>query len=163
MVATTFDTHQAVKNLLAAGFADDQAEAVVAMMGQAANGRWATKDDLTDLTTKTDFAELRSEFAELKTEFAELKGEVIVLKGAVIILEGEVAVLKTDVAELRGEFAELKGGFFELRSDVAALRSDVEGMKSSLNNIRWMIVLLVTLFGIMAALFFAVAIQHLFF
>ena len=81
MAAIAFDTHQAVKKLLAAGFADDQAEAVVAMVGQAANGRWATKDDLADLTTKTDFA-------ELKGEFAELKGEVFVLKGEVFSTQG---------------------------------------------------------------------------
>ncbi len=65
MGALTFDTHKAVTSLKNAGFDEAQAEAVVATLGEATNGRLATKDDLADFTTKAD---LRTVIAELRAD-----------------------------------------------------------------------------------------------
>ena len=69
MNATTFDTHQAVRRLEAAGIETRQAEAIVSEMRDAAGvdlTDFATKADLADFATKTDFARLRADLAALE-------------------------------------------------------------------------------------------------
>jgi hypothetical protein len=75
MVISSLDTHEIVKDLKAAGFTEEQAEAVTRAVKQAQDL------DLSNLATKTDLAELRTEFTELraatKTDLAELRAELI--------------------------------------------------------------------------------------
>ncbi len=75
MAITALDTHQTVKDLTGAGFTDAQAEALTQALRQVQN------IDLSNLTTKAEFGELRSEmkteFAEVRREMAELKAELI--------------------------------------------------------------------------------------
>ncbi len=75
MAITALDTHQTVKDLTAAGFTDSQAEALTQALRQV------QQIDLSDLTTKADFAELRNEmkleFAAVRREMAETKTELI--------------------------------------------------------------------------------------
>jgi hypothetical protein len=52
---SALDTHEAVKNLTAAGFTDAQAEAPTAVV------KGAVDIDLSNIATKTDIAELRRE------------------------------------------------------------------------------------------------------
>ena len=59
MNATTFDTHQAVRRLEAAGIETRQAEAIVSEM------RDASASDLADFATKADLAVLRAGLAAL--------------------------------------------------------------------------------------------------
>ncbi len=114
MTVIALDTHAVVKELKAAGFTDEQAEAVTRVVRQAQNidlSNLATKTDLAGLATKTDLAGLatktelaglatKTELAGLatKTELAETKAEIlkwmvgsigiqtIVIIGAVIAL-----------------------------------------------------------------------------
>ena len=65
---STLDTHEVVKELKAAGFTDEQAEAVTRAVKKSQD------IDFSDLATKGDLAALR---AELKTDSAELKAELI--------------------------------------------------------------------------------------
>ena len=60
MNATTFDTHQAVRRLEAAGIETRQAEAIVSEM------RDASASDLADFATKADLAVLRADLAALE-------------------------------------------------------------------------------------------------
>lgn len=60
MNATTFDTHQAVRRLEAAGIETRQAEAIVSEMRDAA------ASDLADFAKKADLAVLRADLAALE-------------------------------------------------------------------------------------------------
>ena len=67
MNATTFDTHQAVRRLEAAGIETHQAEAIVSEMRDAAGV------DLTDFATKTDLATTK---ADLEATIAGLRADM---------------------------------------------------------------------------------------
>ncbi len=67
MIATMFDTHRAVKRLQSAGLDEPLAEAVVTAIGEATDGRLATKEDLVaalrPYATKEDLAAALKPFA----------------------------------------------------------------------------------------------------
>ena len=67
MNATTFDTHQAVRRLEAAGIETRQAEAIVSEMRDAAGA------DLTDFATKADLATTK---ADLEATIAGLRADL---------------------------------------------------------------------------------------
>jgi hypothetical protein len=72
MSVTVLDTHEVVKTLTAAGFTEQQAEAVTRIVRDSQNL------DLSHLATKSDLAELRTELrAEFKTALAETKVDLI--------------------------------------------------------------------------------------
>ncbi len=82
---STLDTHELVKDLKAAGFNDDQAEAVTRAVAKGRDidlSSPATKADLANFATKTDLAELKADlikwvagiaFAKIATIIAILK------------------------------------------------------------------------------------------
>ena len=79
MNVATFDTHEMVKELMAAGFSDEQAEAVTRLLRRSQDidfSHLATKSDL-----QTELAAMRAEIVqnktELKAEIAETKAEII--------------------------------------------------------------------------------------
>ena len=67
------DTLKANRNLLRAGFSEEQAEVIVEIEQQKQD-ELATKDFI-----DKKIAEVRTEIAEVRTEIAEVKGEVKVL------------------------------------------------------------------------------------
>ena len=80
-----FDTHRAVKELTDAGFALEQAEAVVATVSIAMNE---------NVTTKTAITELR---AELKADHAEVKADVATLRLEMSAMETRLLVRFTGI------------------------------------------------------------------
>jgi hypothetical protein len=82
---STLDTHELVKDLKAAGFNEDQAEAVTRAVTKARDidlSNLATKGDLVNFTTKADLAELKADlvkwvvgigFAQIATILAVLR------------------------------------------------------------------------------------------
>jgi len=62
---STLDTHETVKSLTAAGFTNAQAEALTAAVKQAVD------IDLSNMSTKTDIADVRREMAEMKAELVK--------------------------------------------------------------------------------------------
>ena len=69
---STLDTHEVVKELKAAGFTEDQAEAVTRVV------RRGQEIDLSDLATKQDLTALETSLkAELRAAIAELRSELI--------------------------------------------------------------------------------------
>ena len=86
MNAPAFDTLHAAKRLRESGFADAQAEAVVATVHDAITGGVASKADLAELEAarKSDSVELEATFksamanlrAEFKSDLAEFKSDI---------------------------------------------------------------------------------------
>ena len=76
MVISSLDTHEIVKDLKAAGFTDEQAEAVTRAVKKAQDL------DLSNLATKTDLAELRAELIKwvVGVGFAQVAMILAVLK-----------------------------------------------------------------------------------
>ena len=74
MASVPFDTLKAYKSLQEAGFDECQAEAVIATVGEALRGNMATKDDIRDMATKQDIADIRSEMAT-KQDIADFRRE----------------------------------------------------------------------------------------
>ena len=97
MLATAFDPLAAARDLKAAGFEQEQAEALAAQLRVAAGA------DHADLATKADLAELR---AATKADLAELR-----------------AATKADLAELR---AATKADFESLRADLETYRAETK-------------------------------------
>ncbi len=95
MTVATIDTLEVVKELRAAGFTDDQAEAVTRVV------RRAQEIDLSNLATKPDVTAVKTDLAALKDVVA-LKTDVVGVKTDVAALKDSVA-LKTDLTILRGD------------------------------------------------------------
>lgn len=87
MALTTLDTHELVKDLKAAGFTDDQAEAVTRAVKQA------REIDLSDLATKAD---LKSEVAGLRADIALLAAKLDNI-AATYATKAELSDLRTDI------------------------------------------------------------------
>ena len=81
MSVAVFNTHAFVKRLTAAGMPEAQAEALADELTPLIDERLATKDDLANLATKADLADLKTvtkaDLADLKTvtkaDLADLK------------------------------------------------------------------------------------------
>ena len=87
MSAVLFDTHEVVRGLKAAGFTDEQAEAVTRLVRDARSidlSSLATKTDLTPLATKIDLADTKAEI--LKWMVSSIGIQTVVIIGAVIAL-----------------------------------------------------------------------------
>ena len=83
MTVVAFDTHAAVKQLIAAGFSDSQAETVASVVRAAQDvdlSNLATKDDLAVFATKADLAEAKADI------FRVMLGQTLVIIGAVVAL-----------------------------------------------------------------------------
>jgi len=95
MNALPFDTHEVVKELKAAGFTDEQAEAVTRVVRNAQSvdlSSLATKADLSSLATKTDLSSLAT-----KTDLAALAA------ATKTDLQLGLAAAKSDLAETKAE------------------------------------------------------------
>jgi phage I-like protein len=88
MALTTLDTHELVKDLKAAGFTDDQAEAVTRAVKQ---GR---EIDFSDLATKADLANVAT-----KSETTALSAKIDALTARLdnFLTKAEAGELKTDI------------------------------------------------------------------
>ena len=61
MASAPFDTLKIAQALKAAGFDDEQSEAIVSAIQTSLGGELATKSDLAEFATKSDLAELRAD------------------------------------------------------------------------------------------------------
>ncbi len=115
MSSPAFDTLKAAKALRAAGFNDNQAEAVIATVGDAVGGNIATKADLQELRTAT-----QAGLQRLKADFQELRTAT----------QADLQRLKADFQELRtatqADLQRLKADFQELRT---ATQADLQALE----------------------------------
>jgi hypothetical protein len=87
MALTTFDTHELVKDLKAAGFTDDQAEAVTRAVKNARD------IDLSDVATKAD---LKSEVGTLRADIALIAAKLDNI-AANYATKAELSDMRTDI------------------------------------------------------------------
>ena len=150
-----FDTHAAVKRLIAVGLQDRVAEEVVSSI---ALGR---DYDFSKLVTKDEFFKFREEVSE---RFNKIESEIALIKQEIKVSRKE---LKSDIETLRKEArtdnSALKG---ELKAEIDALRKEMEAgfdtlytkisaeiTKSKYETLRWII-------GLFIALAIAIFIKH---
>jgi hypothetical protein len=96
MSDVSFDTHAIVKDLVAAGFTDEQAEAVTRVVKNARTiDLWnlATKADLTALATKADLAPLATKIELADTKIEILKWMVSAIGIQTVVIIGAVIAL----------------------------------------------------------------------
>ena len=114
MLATAFDPLAAARDLKAAGFEQEQAEALAAQLRVAAGA------DHADLATKADIAALRTD-----------------TKADVAALKGDIEALRTDTK------ADIKALRTEMKADIEALRTatkaDIASLRDALGMIRWVV------------------------
>jgi hypothetical protein len=105
MTFTGLDTHETVKDLKAAGFTDEQAEALTRAL------RRSQEIDLSNLATKADLAQLQ---AATKADLAQLQAAT----------KADLAQLRTEIAELRAELIKwvVGVGFAQVAMILAVLR-----------------------------------------
>lgn len=92
MAITTFDTHELVKDLKAAGFTDGQAEAVTRAVKNAREidlSELVTKADLVNLVTKTELEDLKREIAVIAVKLDSL--------GASSATKAELSDMRNDI------------------------------------------------------------------
>ena len=87
MALTTFDTHELVKDLKAAGFTDDQAEAATRAVKNARD------IDLSDVATKAD---LKSEVGTLRADIALIAAKLDNI-AANYATKAELSDMRTDI------------------------------------------------------------------
>ncbi|MBF0461641.1 MAG: hypothetical protein HQL87_09610 [Magnetococcales bacterium] len=109
--AVTFDTHKFIKQMVATGFTEEQAETQVALLAEVLGYQLSTKDDVAKLDTyvveiKHDFKELDVTIerlrADLKRDIKELDAKIETtradlkrdIKEAELCLEGKIAAAK---------------------------------------------------------------------
>ena len=131
MLATAFDPLAAARDLKAAGFEAEQAEALAAQL------RFAAGADHADLATKADIEALKGDIDTFRTE------------------------TKADIAELRSDtqakLAELESRLRSaIQADIAELRSatqaDIAGLRAELGTVRWTV-------GLIAAFLFVIGLR----
>jgi hypothetical protein len=79
-----FNTHAFVKRLTAAGMPEAQAEALADELAPLIDERLATKDDLANLATRADLAEVKADL--MKWTFGAIGFQTVIVLGAVIAL-----------------------------------------------------------------------------
>jgi hypothetical protein len=92
MALTGLDTHELVKDLKAAGFTDDQAEAVTRAVKHVREidfSDLATKADMANFTTKTDVASLKADLAAIAAKLDSI--------AANYATKAEVSDMRTDL------------------------------------------------------------------
>ncbi len=125
MSLATLDTHEVVKDLLTAGFTDEQATAV------ARNLRKAQDLDISSLATKTDLLVTKT---ELKDEIDKVRGDVDKVRGDVDKVRGDVEKLRGDVEKVRGDVEKVRGDVEKLRTEVG---KDIADAKVDI--LKWMV------------------------
>lgn len=104
MTTLTFDTHQFVKGLVAAGISETQSEALVTQLSEVQIANVATQLDVADF--KQEFAEVKQEIVGLReglrTEISQVKVEL--LKWLAPLLLGQVAAFAFLMQWIVGQF-----------------------------------------------------------
>ena len=117
---TSFDTLKAAKSLQNAGFAAQQAEAVVGMVTYALSEGLATKDDV---------RELNSGLGALENKVAALDSKIEALDSKI---DNGLAALNSKFEALDGKFEALNSRFEALDSRFEALDAKID---TGLNNV----------------------------
>ena len=114
-----FDTHAAVKRLIAVGLQDRVAEEVVSSIAHSRDY------DFSKLVAKEEFFKFREEFSEHKQEVSERFSKI----------DGEIALIKQEIKTSRKEFrAEIEALGKETKADIETLRKEARTDNSALKG-----------------------------
>ncbi|WP_316354046.1 coiled-coil domain-containing protein [Candidatus Trichorickettsia mobilis] len=90
---TIINTHSVVKNLIAHGWTENQAEVMTDLFSQC-----ATKDQLDEIKqTMVTKAELMEVKTNLKAEIMEVKAEIMEVRTEIIKIENKITDIKLDL------------------------------------------------------------------
>ena len=119
---SSFDTLKAAKSLQDAGFAVQQAEAVVGMLTHALSEGLATKDDV---------RELNGRLGALENKVVALDSKIEVLDNKI---DNSVAVLESKIEALDSKFEALDSKFEALDSKFGILDSKIEALNVKIDT-----------------------------
>ncbi|MBF0584584.1 MAG: DUF1640 domain-containing protein [Magnetococcales bacterium] len=138
-VAVTFDTHKFIKQMVATGFTEEQAEIQVRMLSEILD---------TQLSTKADMAKLDANMLELKRDIREIDAKVELTKAVLqkeieavrLGLQKEIEAvrlgLQKEIEAVRtGMQKDLESTRLELQRDIISVKKDIESAK--LDTIKW--------------------------
>ncbi len=135
MQSTVVESHMAStrRSLKESGFDDRQAQALVEMIGTAAERR-VLLADVAEL--KHDVAELKHDVALLNERFDGLRGEIVArIEASEERVKNEIASVRSEAAAFR---AEVQGDMVELRTEtqgsIAELRAETQGSIAELRT-----------------------------
>ena len=143
MVAA-FDTLSVAKALQAAGFAQEQAEAVAE----------AIRSGQGELATRQDTAVLRGELAGLRSGLDAQQVELAGLRSGLDAQQVELAGLRSGLDAQQGELAGLRSGLDAQQAELGGLRADYAGLRAEVGAVKWVL-------GLVAALNIAILVRLL--
>ncbi|MBF0099034.1 MAG: DUF1640 domain-containing protein [Magnetococcales bacterium] len=111
-VGVSFDTHKFIKQMVATGFTEEQAETQARLLAEILD---------TQLSTKVGVAKMDYNVLELKRDIKELDAKI----------EASKAELKRDIAAIDAKMEATKA---ELKRDIAAIDAKVETTRVSLQK-----------------------------
>ena len=122
---SSFDTLKAAKSLQDAGFAVQQAEAVVGMLTHALSEGLATKDDVRELSGRLGALENKVVVLDSKIEVLDSKIEALDNKidNSVAVLENKIEALDSKIEALDSKFEALDSKFEAIDSKFEAIDS----------------------------------------
>ncbi|MBF0179630.1 MAG: DUF1640 domain-containing protein [Magnetococcales bacterium] len=126
--AIAFDTHHFVKQMMATGFTEEQAETQVRMLTEILGYQLSTKADVANLDTKV---------LELKRDIKDLDAKIETTKADLQRdIETTKAELKRDIKELNAKTeAAIETTKAELKRDIANVDAKIEAAKA--DTIKW--------------------------
>ncbi|MEO5340747.1 MAG: CCDC90 family protein [Magnetococcus sp. MYC-9] len=164
-VAFAFDTHKFVKQMVATGFTEEQAEAQVRLLSEILHTQLSTKADVAQvdhnvLELKRDIEAVKAELKrDIETVRAELKRDIETVRAELKRdIETVRAELKQDIADTNARIAAVEAN---LKLDIATLDGKVETTKETLRKeieaaknetIRWMVGLALAQLAMMAGI-----------
>ncbi|MBF0182440.1 MAG: DUF1640 domain-containing protein [Magnetococcales bacterium] len=133
--AIAFDTHHFVKQMVATGFTEEQAETQVRMLTEILGYQLSTKADVANLDTKV--LEIKRDIAnvdvKIETTKAELKRDIETVKAE---LQRDIKELDVKIeaakAELKRDIEIVKA---DLQRDIANVDAKIEAAKA--DTIKW--------------------------
>ena len=137
--ALSIDTHATFKNMVDAGFTEEQAEAVL----ESVVAKVATKEDLEGLASKAEIKSLELQIANAMKETAKITKETAQIRENIVELTKETAQIRENIAKIERETAEIRQKVAEIEAKLGKVES---------NLVRWMAVFWVATITAMLAI-----------
>ena len=133
---SSFDTLKAAKSLQDAGFAVQQAEAVVGMLTHALSEGLATKDDVRELNGRLGALENKVVALDSKIEVLDNKidNSVAVLESKIEALDSKIEALDSKIEALDSKIEALDSKFEALDSKFGILDSKIDALNVKIDT-----------------------------
>lgn len=141
-IATSFDTHQFIKQMMATGFTEEQAEIQVRLLFTILDNQLSTKADMA--TMDLNVLELKRDIREIDARIQEINARIQELNVRIQEIDAKVEVTKAELQKdleslrmtLQKEMESLKVVLqLEFQRDIASVKRDIESAK--VESIKW--------------------------